>query len=113
MALCTPDVTWLRAGKMLAGRAAIVAELKPRSTTQVVRHLLTNILVDVRDAGHADLKCLLTAYRHDTGEKPAVAPTIRMPILLLVVTARLIREGDCWLIAEQVMKREFVFEDEG
>lgn len=111
LALCTPDCLWHRAGKDLAGHALILAELQKRTTTQTVRHVLSNVLVDARDASHASLKCLLTAYRYDDGTKRTSPPLIHKPILLLVVTAELVREGEAWLISRQVMKREFLFEE--
>lgn len=108
VALCTDDVVWHRAGKSLAGHAAIVAELERRPSTQTIRHVVTNLLVDVRDAQHADARLYLTAYRHDgAGERLVPAP-MQLPALLLVVTARLRREAPGWRIAEQTMQREFV-----
>ncbi len=108
VALCTDDVVWHRAGKALAGRAAIVAELERRPATQTIRHVVTNLLVDVRDAGQADARLYLTAYRHDGAGQRLVPAPMALPALLLVVTARLRREPPGWRIAEQTMQREFV-----
>lgn len=111
LALCTPDCIWHRAGKTLSGQAAILAELRKRSETQTVRHVLTNMQVKVQDAGRAALKCLLTAYRHDNGVKSTSAPLIQKPILLIVITADFVNNGLQWLIAHQVMKDAFLFEE--
>lgn len=108
-ALFTPAGEWHRAGKALAGRDAIVAELQLRSTTQKIRHVLTNLLVDVRDATHADARAYLTVYRHDDEQKSAAPAKIRSPALLLLVTAALECGPDGWRIARQGMQREFEF----
>lgn len=109
VALFMPDGVWHRAGKVLAGRAAIVEELQKRSTTQKVRHVLTNLLVNVHDAAHADAQCYLTVYRHDSGTKSEMPVTVRSPDLFLVVTASLMATDEGWRISKQVMKREFEF----
>lgn len=108
VALCTEDVIWHRAGKVLKGRTAIVTELQRRPAAQTIRHLVSNLLVDVRADDQADARFYLTVFRHEVAElRPAPAP-MQLPALLLVVTARLVHEGRGWLIAEQTMRREFV-----
>lgn len=107
--LFTEDGVWLRAGKELAGRAAIVEELEKRSTSQTVRHVITNVLVDAHAAEKATARCYLTAYQHDDGQRSEAPPAIHSPSLLLVVTAYLLRTREGWRIARQEMKREFVF----
>ncbi|PZQ78103.1 MAG: hypothetical protein DI563_01365 [Variovorax paradoxus] len=101
------DGVWHRAGKALKGREAIVAELHRRPTTQVIRHVVTNLIVDVQDADHAQARLYLTAYRHDAGEPRVVPAPMRGPALLLVVTAKLMRSTEGWLIVQQTMSREF------
>ncbi len=108
VALCTEDVVWHRAGKELVGRAAILAELEGRSITQTIRHVITNLLVDVRDANHADARLYLMAYRHDGAGRRLVPAPMQLPALLVVVTARLVSTDRGWRIAKQVMQREFV-----
>lgn len=108
VALCTEDVIWHRAGKVLQGRAEIVAELQRRPAAQTIRHVVTNLLVDVRDGDHANARLYLMAFRHEGASQRPVPAPMQLPALFLVVTARLSREGAGWLIAEQVMQREFV-----
>ena len=105
--LFTEDGVWHRAGKALKGREAIVTELRSRSSTQVIRHVVTNLLVDVVDDDHAEARLYLTAYRHDSGAPRTVPAPIGLPAMLLVVSARLLRCPDDWRITEQVMQREF------
>jgi len=108
-ALFTPDGAWHRAGKLLQGRAAIVAELQKRSTTQKIRHVVTNLLVDVHDETHAEARCYLTVYRQDSGTATSAPAMIRSPSLVLVVTASLVGGVAGWRIARQTMQREFEF----
>jgi ketosteroid isomerase-like protein len=112
-ALFTQDGVWHRAGKALAGREAIVAELEKRSRTQSMRHVVTNLLVTVRTAQEASASCYITAYRHDGGKPPSTVPVIASPYLMLVATARFTDTPQGWLMAEQVMRREFEFKDAG
>jgi hypothetical protein len=99
--LFAPDGVWHRQGKALQGRAAILAALAERSTTQWVRHVVTNLQIDVVD---------VTPYRHDSGAKQTEPPRIRAPYLLLVVPGRLRRTDAGWKIASMEMNREFEFE---
>jgi hypothetical protein len=108
-ALFTPDGVWHRAGKALQAHSGMVAELSTRSTTQTVRHVVTNLIVQAQDQSHARGSCYLTAYRHDDGQPSAKPPSISSPYLLLVVTAQFARVAQGWRISEQVMKREFEF----
>jgi hypothetical protein len=107
-ALFAPDGVWHRQGKALQG-AAIMAALNARSRTQTVRHVITNIQVDVVDAVTAEFILYVTAYMHDSGAKAAKPPKIQMPALLLVVPGAMAKRGDDWKIAQMSMNREFVF----
>ena len=108
--LFAEDGVWLRQGQALAGRAAILAALAQRSTTQRVRHVVTNLQIDVIDADTAASLLYVTAYRHDSGAMEAQPPRIRAPYLLLVVPGRLRRTKAGWKIARMEMNRAFEFE---
>lgn len=107
-ALFAPDGVWHRAGKSLK-QDDIVDTLNTRSRTQTVRHVVTNTQVEVVDATSADFILYVTAYMHDTGEKPTRPPKIQSPYLLLVVPGTLTKIGDDWKIASISMNREFEF----
>jgi hypothetical protein len=104
-----PGGVWHRAGKSLSGKDVIIGELNKRSRTQTVRHVITNVQVDVQDANAADFLLYVTAYIHDSGVKADKPPKIQMPSLLLVVPGRLVKQGDNWKIASMSMNREFEF----
>lgn len=108
-AMFAEEGAWLRAGKRLVGRQAIVDEMAVRSTTQTIRHMVTNLIVDVEDRQRARASCYLTAWRYDDGRPRSGPPTIRSPALLAVVTATLERRGECWRIVHKETRREFLF----
>ena len=107
--LFAPDGVWHRQGKALQGTDAIVSVLNTRSRTQTVRHVITNIQVDVLDELTADFLLYVTAYIHDSGTKAVTPPKIQMPSLLLVVPGQLVKWGDAWKISGMSMNREFEF----
>jgi hypothetical protein len=104
-----PGGVWHRAGQALSSRAAVIDALGARSRTQVVRHVVTNILVDVVDRNTAETLLYITAYMHDTGTAPTAVPVIRMPYLLLTVPGRMVRVRDEWKILSMTMNRTFEF----
>lgn len=107
--LFAPEGVWHRLGKALQGRAAIMSALNARSRTQTVRHVVSNVQVDVTDAASAEFLLYITAYIHDTGSRPLEPPKIRSPYLLLVVPGALVKIGEDWKIARMTMNREFEF----
>ena len=107
--LFAPDGVWHRLGKALQGRAAIISALNARSRTQTVRHVVSNVQVDVTDAASAEFLLYITAYIHDTGSRPLEPPKIRSPYLVLVVPGALVKVGEDWKIARMTMNREFEF----
>lgn len=104
-----PEGVWHRAGKSLSGKDVIVGELNKRSRTQTVRHVITNIQVDVKSETTADTLLYVTAYIHDSGVKADKPPKIQMPSLLLVVPGQMVKHGEAWKIASMSMNREFEF----
>lgn len=108
--LLAPDGVWHRQGRALKGADAILAVLEQRSTTQTVRHVVTNVEVTALDADRAKSLLYVTAYQHDTGEKAAAVPVIRSPSLLLVVPGELVRTQDGWKISSLTMTRVFEFQ---
>ncbi|VCU71757.1 hypothetical protein PIGHUM_03847 [Pigmentiphaga humi] len=112
-AMFAEEGVWLRAGKRLVGRQSILDELSTRATTQVIRHVVTNLIVDVLDRQHARSSCYVTAWRYDDGRPRADPPVVRWPAMLVVVTAMLERRGACWQIAGKETRREFLFPEQG
>jgi SnoaL-like domain len=108
--LFAPDGVWHRQGKALTGADAILSALEQRSTTQCVRHVVTNVQVTVLDDHTAESLLYVTAYQHDTGETATAVPVIRSPSLLLTVAGKLVRTADGWRISSLTMTRVFEFQ---
>lgn len=105
-----PHGTWDRNGLVLQGREAIVAELRRRPEQQVVRHLLSNIVVDEDGKDAASANFIVTAYRHMGEREPAKAPVLDGPLMLLDATAQLRRVDGSWMFEHQSLRRVFTFE---
>jgi hypothetical protein len=108
--LFTEDGVWHRQGKALQGRPAILAALAARSTTQRVRHVVTNVQIDVLGPDLANSLLYVTAYMHDSGAPQTEPARIRAPYLILTAPGRLARTDEGWKIAYLEMIREFEFE---
>lgn len=102
-ALFVPQGRWLRQGRWLDGRDAILAALQERPATVRVRHLISNVLVTRRSADEAQVQAYLTAYRRLEGQPPAL-----FSINLVGNVFR--RQDGRWMLAEQQLVREFEFQ---
>jgi hypothetical protein len=73
MGLWADDGEWVIYGKSSRGRAAIRAALDARPDSSVVRHLVTNVVIDVNGPDRAAGRCYAVAYRADgyLGVRPA------------------------------------------
>jgi hypothetical protein len=102
----TPDGVWHRAGKALRGREAIIAAMNERPRDRRVRHVITNVLVDVHDESNASGRCYVTAYAGPLSAEPAL---INAPWLMLTATHAFVATPDGWKIRESTIERDFVF----
>ena len=101
-ALFTPAGRWLRQGRWLEGREAILHALGSRPKDMRVRHVLTNILVTELTHGKARVDAYMTAYRQLDGQRPELFSINRVDTVFH-------RMDSQWLITEQQMVREFEF----
>ncbi len=75
--LFTPDGILVRPdGSRLEGRAAITAVYAARDPDRLTRHLISNHLVDVHDAGRASSRCAVQLWtgRHQDAVTPKGRP---------------------------------------
>jgi hypothetical protein len=98
----TPAGRWLRQGRWLEGRQAILDALESRPMNMQVRHVLTNSLVTDFKNGQARVDAYMTAYRQLEGQRPELFSINRVDTIFHSVDGQ-------WLIAEQQMVREFEF----
>jgi hypothetical protein len=102
----TPDGVWHRAGKALRGREAIVAAMHERPSDRRVRHVITNVLVEVHNDATASGSCYVTAYAGPLSDEPAV---INAPWMMLTARHAFVATPAGWKIRESTIVRDFVF----
>ena len=105
------DGRWQREGRELVGREQILAALEPRPRNQVVRHAITNLIVDLETRSSARASGYNTAFRA-LDVAPADLPVpIKSPLGLWVLDAKLVCYRDVWLITELRQTKQFSFVD--
>lgn len=96
-ALFTEDAVWVRGGKPVAGRAAILAALHQRPETDVSRHLVTNLMIDVAsDREATGTACFMPLRGRKREDGTAATPPITN---VGDLSFRFRREPDGWRIA--------------
>lgn len=95
-ALFASDGVWNRQGETLRGPAMVLEAMHRRLAGTVTRHVVTNLLVDVSDAGEADASFYMTVFRHD-GDRPATGPTaIELPYAVASCRGKLALAPEGW-----------------
>jgi hypothetical protein len=96
-ALFTQDAIWVRGGKPVSGRDAILASLNQRPDADLSRHLVTNILVDLMSDSEGTATACFVPLRGTKREDGSVATPSITNIGDLAYRFR--REANGWLIA--------------
>jgi ketosteroid isomerase-like protein len=104
-ALFTDDAVWVRGGKPVAGRAAILEALGKRSPEELSRHLVTNVLIDVVSESEGTGSACFVPLRGRIREDG----TVETPPITNVgdLSYRFRREGGAWKIAH--LKPSMIF----
>ncbi|MFM1855595.1 MAG: hypothetical protein RLZ83_904 [Pseudomonadota bacterium] len=108
--LFTDDGRWLRQGRWLEGRAAILDALHARPLDSETRHVMSNAFIAREEGDAAVVEAYMTAYRYPTAEAGGDLPTIAHPLRFNLVTTvfrRVAQSG--WCIAEQRLVPAFGF----
>ena len=103
------DGLWQREGRDLVGREQILAALEPRPRNQVVRHLITNLIVELETRSSARVSGYNTACRALNVSAADLPVTIKSPLGLWVLDAKLVCYRDVWLITELRQTKQFSF----
>ena len=102
----TVDAEWRRRGAELKGREAILAQVRRRSPTLILRHVFTNFMVDVHDRDHAHCQAYMLGFRYDSGEKSAAPPPFRdANRALWIYHDDLVRTEAGWKVARRSAER--------
>jgi len=96
-ALFTEDAVWVRGGKPVRGRAAILAALYQRPETDISRHIVTNVLVDLTAEGEARATANFIPLRGARREDGTVATPPISSVGDLAYRFR--KDADGWRIA--------------
>jgi hypothetical protein len=101
--LFSVDGVWEGADRPMEGRAAIVAGFAPlsSSTRRVMRHLCTNVTIDVVDADEARGLTYWVNYRGRLGHDEALPVPSGPPAFAGEYHDRFIRTADGWRIAHR------------
>lgn len=109
VALFTPKGTLFRQGQLLVGHDQIMQAMSKRSTTQRIRHVVSNAFIESQSQDLTRLVAYMTAYRFDDGALHKGPVEISRPFRISVVRAALRQTGGAWKIVEMAFTTEFEF----
>lgn len=97
-----PGGRWLRQGRWIEGRDAILQALQTRPASMRVRHVISNVHVASATGGSAQVDAYMTAYRQLEGQPPCL-------FTISTVGNRFLWTEGQWMLAEQQMVRDLEF----
>lgn len=107
--LFSPNGTLYRQGELLVGHEQILLAMSKRSTTQRIRHVISNAFIESQSQDVTRLVAYMTAYRFDDGTQHRGPLVISRPFRLSVVRAAMRQTGSDWKIVEMSFTTEFDF----
>ncbi|MFA7680703.1 MAG: nuclear transport factor 2 family protein [Pigmentiphaga sp.] len=110
IAMMRPNARWFRQGKTLSGHDAIREALHQRSSTQRIRHIVTNGFIEHEEAEKIHYLAYMLGYRYDDGTRCAPPLPINGPVRMLLVDMTFLRTPEHgWLIDDLKAIPEFEF----
>ena len=107
--LFMPHGTLHRQGELLTGHGQIMQAMVKRSSTQRIRHVISNGFIESQAAGLAHVVAYMTAYRFDDGTLHSGPVEISRPFRMSIVRASLQQTDNTWKIASMAFSTEFEF----
>ena len=105
--LFTADGTWIRLGVPYTGRDAILSSFKG-PPEQILRHFVTNTVVDIVDDDHAQAVSYYLLYRYVPDSRAPQSPLpLGMPFSLGEWHDKFVKTADGWRIAHREVRRLF------
>ena len=105
--LMAENGVWLRPGGDAIGPAGLLEAMRDRPRDLIIRHVISNVLVEVIDEDNATGITYLTVYRH-RGPAPQDGPAPVSGVHMVGVSHnRLVRESGGWRISEKRTSRTF------
>lgn len=99
VALFVADATWHHKSGLLEGQEAIASYLEGKSTYPLVRHLVTNVLIDVADADNASGVAYVTVFYAEPA--PGLPPLLQVPTVLATYHDTFRRTDEGWRFASR------------
>ena len=109
VALFAPNGTLFRQGELLVGHDQILLAMSKRSTTQRIRHVISNAFIESQLQDVTRLVAYMTVYRFDDGVLHKGPAEISRPFRMSVVRAAMRQTGSSWKIVEMTFTTEFEF----
>ena len=109
VALFLPAGTLYRQGELLTGRDQIMQAMTKRSTTQRIRHVISNLFIESQSLGLTHVVAYMTAYRFDDGTLHEGMVAISRPFRMSIVRALMTPIDNIWKIAAMTFTPEFEF----
>jgi hypothetical protein len=109
--LFSPDGTWIRGGKPYKGRAEMLESFNRGSGHSVIRHLTSNIKIDVKDANTAEGVTYYLAINHDPGTATPKLPLPLNPFSMGEWHDKFVKTPSGWRFSFREVKR--IFQREG
>jgi hypothetical protein len=95
VALFADDAVWHHNSGALRGHADIAGYLASKSTNPIVLHVVSNVLIDVRDENNAAGVAYVTVFYAE----PADPPTLGAPVVLVTYRDTFRRTSAGWCFA--------------
>jgi hypothetical protein len=105
--LWTADGTWIRGGKPFTGRAQLLESFKRGSETTLIRHLVTDTRITVKDETNAEGVSYYMAVNYDPKTKDAKLPLPLEPFSMGEWHDRYVKTPQGWRFAHREVKRLF------
>ena len=99
--LFTPDGVWHRLGEALAGHEMLRTAMEARPLEALSRHVITNVLVTVIDADHAESISYKSIYRNEEGELLEKPVPLNGPKWVSVYADNFLRTDEGWRITRK------------
>ena len=101
---------WMRPGGDAIGPGGLLRAMQDRPRDLVIRHVISNVAIQVIDENNATGITYLTVYRHN-GSPPESGPAPLTGVQMVGVSHnRLVRESGGWKISEKRTSRTFLAE---
>lgn len=101
----TESGVWVRQGKPLEGRSAVLSALAERSPTVLTRHLISNPVAKIEGEA-AEVTAVVTIFHHDDGSGTQPG-SLSLPRAILRFTAVMGCSNEGWQIRRLTSERLF------